>query len=430
MQAVSTDKQYDAVIVGAGPAGSTLAMRLAKAGRRVLIAEQASFPRYHIGESLTGQCAETLEELGLGDYMGGGRYPVKHGVTVHGQKERSKFWVPVQRRDDNGDPLVRTTWQVRRKEFDAKLLETAIARGAHFIHGTAKKILGSPEKPDGVKVIDQTGAAHNFRAHIVVDASGQGAFLGRQQVLGPISDAGYEKQIAIFAHVTGLLLDPEPNHGNTHILYGKSFHWSWVIPQDDSVTSLGIVIPNAVYKASGLGKRDFFLKYLSELNPELSRRVADIEIVSPVRAISNYSYRYPQSAGPGFLAIGDAQGFLDPIFSFGVTIALKEAHIAASEIETYLDSGGEYGFENYLLKVKQAREIVQLIIDTFWQYPLAFLRLAHYSHKQDIAELFYGRFYEESTLELEAVKLMRELVGKKTTAKPIKNSARGPSFKK
>ncbi|NNE58463.1 MAG: NAD(P)/FAD-dependent oxidoreductase [Hellea sp.] len=415
MRDTKSSDAYDVVIIGAGPAGTSLALALAPTDRKVLIVEQARFPRFHIGESLTGQCAETLESYGLGKYMAETAYPVKRGVTVHGQKESAKFWVPVQRRGTDGEPFQRTTWQVRRKEFDLKLLESAIERGAEFTQASADNILGSAFKPSGIKITDRDGRHRNIHSKIIADASGQSQFLGRQNVLGPMGDAGYDKQIAIFAHVAGAQLDEVPHQGNTHIFYGKTFHWSWLIPQDEVTDSLGVVIPVDVYKSSGLSKEAFFRKAIHDINPELTRRTQSIDIVSPVRSISNYSYRYPNPAGHGFICTGDSHGFLDPIFSFGVTIALKEGEIAAREVEAYLQADGEYDFDSYRLKIRQAREVVQLIIDTFWQYPLAFLRLAHFSHQADIAELFYGRFYEDTTLELEAVKLMRELLGREAS---------------
>lgn len=404
------DDNYDVIIIGAGPAGTSLAISMAQYGRKILIVEKATFPRFHIGESLTGQCAETLESYGLGDYMDGAGYPIKHGVTVHGQSDAAKFWVPVQRRGADGQAKQRTTWQIRREEFDLKMLETAIERGTEFLQASVDDIIGPPEQPVGIAVTTQDGQRAQINARMIIDASGQSQFLGRRKVLGPAGDAGYERQIAVFAHVKNAVVDAAPHHGNTHIFYGKTFHWSWLIPQDDTTDSLGLVVPMDVFKSSNLSKETFFRQMVQSINPELSRRSKDIEIVSPVRTISNYSYRYPNPAGPGFMSIGDASGFLDPIFSFGVTIALKEGQVAAPEIEAYLQNKDNHDFDEFRQKIREGREIVQLIIDTFWQYPLAFLRLAHYSHKLDIAELFYGRFYEDSTQHLEAVKLMRDLL--------------------
>lgn len=405
--------QYDVVIIGAGPAGTSLAISMAQYNRKILIIEKVKFPRFHIGESLTGQSAETLRGFGLGDYMEQGDYPVKHGVQVHGPTENSKFWVPVQKLGADGKAVKTHTWQVRRADFDLKLLETAIERGAEYIHASADDILGPVDRPSGVLVTLEDGMQKEVKARLLVDASGQSRFLGRQGVLGPVSDAGYEKQIAIFAHVKNVEVDPAPNHGNTHIFYGKTLHWSWLIPQDETKASLGVVMPIDAYKASNLSKDAFFIQAVKNLNDELSRRAKNVEIVSPVRAISNYSYRYQELAGPGFLAVGDSHGFLDPIFAFGVNNALEEGRIAAAEIERFLNRGGQYDFSIHTQKVRDARAIMQLVIDTFWQYPLAFLKLMHYSHQTEFAELFSGRFFDERTEGLEVVSLMRDLLSQK-----------------
>ena len=115
--------QYDVIIIGAGPAGTSLALSMAEYGRDVLIIEKTQFPRFHIGESLTGHSAEILESYGLGDYMRQADYPVKHGVKVHGKTDGSKFWVPVQKRNSDEDLEDRITWQVRRDEFDHWLVK-------------------------------------------------------------------------------------------------------------------------------------------------------------------------------------------------------------------------------------------------------------------------------------------------------------------
>ena len=409
----SLRNQYDVIIIGAGPAGTSLALSMADYGRDVLIIEKTQFPRFHIGESLTGHSAEILESYGLGDYMRQADYPVKHGVKVHGKTDGSKFWVPVQKRNSEGELEDRITWQVRRDEFDHKLLETAKDRGTHYIQASAKEVLGPVDHPTGLCLSMEDGTEKDIHARFIVDASGQNQFLGRKTVLGSATDAGYEKQIAIYAHVENMSVDPAPHHGNTHIFYGETFHWSWSIPQDNQTVSLGIVTPIDRFKASGLGKEDYFLETVKTMNPELSARAKDIKFVSPLRAISNYSYRYSDPIGPGYMAIGDAAGFLDPIFAFGVNIALEEGRLAGQEIEAYLKSDGEHDFAEFQFVVKRARRIMQLVIDTFWQHPLAFLKLAHYSHKDDITEIFSGRFYQDRAANLEAVRLMTELLNKK-----------------
>ena len=413
----SIDASYDVVIVGGGPAGTSLAINLAKHDRKVLLVEKTEFPRFRIGESLTASCAEMLTDMGLGTYMETAGFPLKYGVAVHGQTQNSKFWVPMMYRNSSGVINTRPTWQVRREDFDKKLLDTAIERGTDIIQATAVDVIKTNNIVSGIRLNDKDGNPRNINAKMVADASGQGCFLGRNDILGKIDDGGYEKQIAIFAHVKGAVRDPGKDDGNTHIFYGKTDHWSWLIPIDQDVTSLGVVVPNAVFKASGLEKKNYFLQGLEALNPYLKARVEDIEIVSPVRSHANYSFEYEKAAGPGFISIGDSFGFLDPIFSFGVTVALKDGVVAAQEIENYLNQNdGQYSFADYKVHLDQGREVIRLVIDTFWQYPLAFLRLAHFTHANEIAELFSGRFYGDTTQSLESINMMRELLNGKVHA--------------
>ena len=126
---MATDRNVEALILGAGPAGTMAAMRLLERGVRPLLIEREQFPRYHIGESMTGECGAILRELGLAEKMTRDGHPVKHGVCVFGARGNSDWWVPVMQRAESGELQDQTTWQVRRSSFDAMLLDEALQRG-------------------------------------------------------------------------------------------------------------------------------------------------------------------------------------------------------------------------------------------------------------------------------------------------------------
>ena len=410
---------YDVVIVGAGPAGSCLAIHLMRLGRRPLIVEKSEFPRSRIGESLTGECGRMLREMGLTDFMTRQAFPIKRGTTVFGPDGQSKYWVPVREQDATGSFVPKTTWQVRRPEFDKKLLDLAIERGAAFELAITRDIIIQDGGVAGVIILDASGKVRQIQCPVVADASGQSTFLSNIGVCGKRRRAGYHKEIAFYAQLVGARRDPAPDDGNTQVFYKKKHHWAWFIPLSDSVTSVGVVLPKDVYKASGLRREAFFNEQIGSLNPELKRRLSCVELVSPVQVISNYSYRIDEFTGPGYLCVGDSHRCSDPIFSFGVNMGMYEARLAADAIDAYLNGGvstQEDTFGNYREQSNNAQEIVQTIVDTFWMFPLAFLKLAHYSHKDDFAELFSGRVYSKEAQSLEAVSLMRNLLLKKGAA--------------
>lgn len=154
----------------------------------------------------------------------------------------------------------------------------------------------------------------------------------------------YDKQIAFFSHVTGALRDNgssgEEAKDNTLIFYKKKFHWAWFIAIDDQVVSLGLVVPTATFQESGQTTEEFFRSYLPEINPGLKRRSLDIKLIEKVHEIPNYSYQVRRFCGKGFICIGDAHRFIDPIFSFGLSATMREAEFAVPHVLGYLGGKG------------------------------------------------------------------------------------------
>ncbi|NNE57677.1 MAG: FAD-dependent oxidoreductase [Hellea sp.] len=403
---------YDVVIIGGGPAGSSLAIHLRRLGHSVLIVEKATFPRHHIGESMAGECARMLKSMGLGDYMESANYPQKKGVWVQGTKESSKFWVPVQNVDENGNVHPEKSFQVRRSEFDQKLLDTAIEHGAELIAAEVVNVVQDQGRIAGLKIRQGENQTTILRSKIVADASGQQCFLGRRGFLGEKSFTGYEKQVAFYTYAKKIERGAGQENGNTRLFYGGKDHWTWLIPFDDELTSLGVVVPLAEFKDSKLSKDEFFEQCTKSINPHFAQRLEQKELTTKVRMISNYSYEYEKLSGPGYLSVGDSHGFLDPIFSFGLLFALKEGQLGAKAINQSIESGDFALMTKYEGLIRNARDVSRLVINTFWQYPLAFLRLAHYSHANEIAALFSGKFFDPNVDDIDAVKLMRELMRK------------------
>ena len=172
---------------------------------------------------------------------------------------------------------------------------------------------------------------------MTLDCSGQASFLANQKVTGPKYLGAYDKQIAVFSQVANYQRDDdssrEHSSGNTHIFYKKKYHWAWAIPIDDDITSVGVVIPAKYVRDTGESKPDFLAREFEELNAGLAERIPSPDLVEEPHVIPNYSFQVRDFAGPGYICVGDAHRFVDPIFSFGLYIAIKEG-VLADDIST------------------------------------------------------------------------------------------------
>lgn len=408
------DTEYDVIIVGAGPAGTTLGYRLARRGLRVLIIEKQMFPRHRIGESLTGETGKMLREMGLAELMEAHGFPVKRGVTVFGPNPKTTFHVPIEARNEAGAFEPTPTWQVRRPEFDQILLDAALAAGAQHLIADARDVVRRGDRVSGVVIKTSDGAQRILTARFVADASGFSTFLSKCGVLGNRHVGAFDKQIAFYAHLDDVRRDEGAVSGNTLLYYTRHLHWSWHIPVSDNRTSVGIVVPSTTFKATGQSPEAFFDAQLKELHPELSDRTRNARRATQVWRRANYSYEIEDFVGPGFVAIGDAHRFLDPIFSFGVWVGFKEAELADAAIAAAFDDPNDEAaaFEEFRTVSNRGQGVIKAILDTFWTYPLAFLRLAHFSHKSEIADLLAGRVFDPAVEDVEAVRLMRDLLSK------------------
>jgi len=395
--------EHDVLIIGSGPAGCVLALELARKGVRVAILEKDEFPRFHIGESLTGECAEHLRALGIAPHMAG--WPVKNGVMVYGREAKNHFWVPVAARDRQGDIELKPTWQVRRSDFDLMLQSVAREAGATILRGEALSVLRDGERVTGVRL-----EGRDLTARVVVDASGLHTFFAREGVVGPKSRGRYANQTAVFSQVKNTVREPA-RFDDTFIFYGNKHHWGWFIPLDREVVSVGVVTPVDYLKESRTkhGSLDgHLLNELEVLNPELARRVPDRTFLEPVRTISNYSYRVEKFTGPNFLCVGDAHRFLDPIFSFGVTFAISEARFAARSIVRHLQDGS--GFDDFQAFSDRGQAVIADMIDFFWERPYWFALLVNGKDREEFLDYFAGRIYGET--ERDGLRTMRDFLTK------------------
>lgn len=413
--------KVDVAIVGGGPGGSAAAMYLKSAGIESVIVEKVPFPRYHIGESMTAEAGGIIRQLGLEQEMLEAGHPVKHGVKVLGRG--TEWFVPIRRRV--GDELVDdTTWQVRRSVFDTMMQNEAVARGVTVVHGNVlRPLLADDGAVSGIRVRSSEGE-FDLEAEVVLDCSGQSTFLAAHEVTGPKYLGAYDKQIAIFSQISGFQRDPGSEMqrslqpGNTLIYYKKKFHWAWCIPLDDDVVSVGMVSPAQYFVDSGETKEQFLRRELQERHPDLARRAEGAEFVEPVHVIPNYSFQVSRFAGKGFICVGDAHRFIDPIFSFGLYVTMKEAESAAGAVQAYLEGEGrdlENPFEAHVLRCEKGTDVLEDVIDGFWENPLAFSVFVHARYLEQMIDAFAGRIYEEHDQPSVAVKALRKLLRRERT---------------
>lgn len=372
------------LIIGGGPAGTASAMNLLRQGFQPLIIESDAFPRYHIGESLTTECVDALNRLGLEEQLIRLGAPQKQGVRIFSKDPENSFFVGA------GD-----AWQVERERFDCMMLETAVARGAAHLHGQVRELI----KKGGqwcMQIESSDGRMLERSARFVIDASGQQRFSVRQALFGPLKDGDYAHQIALFSQYENVAKRPEDAF-DTLILHRETHEWAWMIPLSETVYSIGLVTPVDAFKKDKLPMEAFLHTGLNTFTPPLVERVAPANRVGEVRAISSYSYRIDDYAAGGLFCVGDSHGFIDPIFSFGVEFSVLEAEYVSKAIkacsQSDLSNWDEHA-RQYMKVTSAAQKVIEDMLTYFWAHPWGFANMAHVRHKEEFLELFAGRIYE------------------------------------
>ncbi|MGF6412103.1 NAD(P)/FAD-dependent oxidoreductase [Paraburkholderia sp. MM5482-R1] len=349
----------DVAIIGAGPAGAVAAALLRKAGRSVLVLERQHFPRFSIGESLLPQSMAYLEEAGMLQAVVEAGFQYKNGAHFVYRDQSSSFDFR-----DKHSPGWGTTYQVERALFDDVLIRCAAAQGAEVRFGHTVSAVRTGAAPV-LDVVDESAGAYRVEARFVLDASGFGRVLPR--LLKLEAPTRMPTRAALFTHVRdGLALDDIDRNKICIATHPERRDvWFWMIPLAGGRCSVGCVaeanfleVPETQCEAT--------LRALIRQEPTLNRLIGQAPFLMPVRQIGGYAASVASLHGPGYALLGNAGEFLDPVFSSGVTIALRSAHMAARALNRQLDGATVNWSADYDVPLRKGIDTFRAFVERWY----------------------------------------------------------------
>ncbi|MGQ4268394.1 NAD(P)/FAD-dependent oxidoreductase [Nocardiopsis changdeensis] len=403
---------FDAIVIGGGPAGSTAAAYLAMGGMSVALIESAVFPRPHVGESLVPATTPVLKETGALEEVDAAGFPRKYGASWTTAETRdlppsefselSHAWtadVQFVERDQVGVDRD-YTYHVDRGRFDLILLKNAEAKGAKVFSGV-RVLRVDLDDPEQVTVTARLGRSEvGLTCRVVVDASGRQGVLGRQlkmKVFDPVFD-----QYAVHTWFEGLdreslTTSPErADHIFVHFLPIKDT-WVWQIPITETVTSIGVVTQKARFREAGAEREDFFWDFVGS-HPRLESALRKAERIRPFTAEADYSYAMERICGDRYVLIGDAARFVDPIFSSGVSVALNSARLACRDILAAHRAGNGFSasaFRGYEDTLRRAVSYWYEFISIYYRLNVLFtVFVQDPRYRTDVLKMLQGDVYD------------------------------------
>jgi flavin-dependent dehydrogenase len=384
----------DAVVVGAGPAGSTAAALLAERGHRVVVLEKQQFPRYHVGESLIPFCYFPLQRIGMIKKMRASAFTRKYAVQFvlqDGTVARPFYF------DRHLDHDAAMTWQVVRSQFDQMLLDNAREKGAEIVQpAEARDLIRDGDRFQGVVARDAAGDDLEVHAKVTIDATGRSG-LAMTRCGWQRWDRTFEKA-AIWTYYRAAMRDTGRDAGSTTVAYLPEKAWFWYIPLPDDVVSVGIV-----------GDRDYLFRADRDMAATFNREIAKNAWIEQhlatgrqfgkFYATKEFSYRSEHSAADGLVLVGDAFTFLDPVFSSGVYLALRSGECAADAADRALQRGDVSAaqFVDYAERMQREVEAMRKLVYAFYDTNFSFGKLikAYPSLRNDLTNCLIGNLNKE-----------------------------------
>lgn len=368
----------DVLVLGGGPAGSTAAALLARAGRRVILLEKDHFPRFHIGESLLPYNRSLFATLGVWPALQAAGFPRKTGAQFHlSNGTKSRRFVFRQGRFTRETETI----QVERARFDELLLRHAGRLGADVREGWTAGTVAVHADCVEVQVTDPAGRGHRLVAAHVVDASGRANLTGNQAGLRVIHPR--HRKLAVFGHFEGVFRDPGEAEGDT-VIVRDADRWFWLIPISEARTSVGLVLDKEAFAAEGGEAGEVFWTAVRR-SRVMSGRLQGAHLPGPLQVTSDFSYFNRRLAGPRLARVGDAAGFMDPIFSAGVYLAMWSGQLAAEAVAAALTTGsdGRGLLAAYEKRLGRAMRVYWRLVEHYYTTPFMELFLEP-GHRLDL----------------------------------------------
>jgi flavin-dependent dehydrogenase len=360
---------YDVAIIGGGPAGSTAATLLAKAGRRVIVFEREKFPRFHIGESLLPFSMGTFDRLGVREKLDVAFMPKYGGeITAACGTKGAKFYFKDGFRSQRD-----RAYQVTRSDFDKLLLDHSRENGAEVREETEVTKLEFGDDRVNIAIEAADGKKSTIDARYLLDCSGRQTILGTMFNLKQTYD--HLQKFSVFAHYDNV--DRYPGLDGTLIRMVRGLdRWFWTIPLTETRTSVGVVMDTAAFRKAKLAPEIALEKLIAE-QPLMVERMKNATRVTPVYSASDFSYRNTRLDGDRWLLAGDAAGFIDPVFSSGVFLAIMSAERAADTVEEVLrdESKQHRAFRKYSHDVNRIMDIYLTFVNAWYQRGKEFLEV-------------------------------------------------------
>lgn len=323
------EQPRDVVIIGGGPAGSSAATFLAKKGRSILVVERDHFPRFHIGESLLPYTMSAFERMGVSEKLVQAGFMPKYGAEIVsgcGQK-RVQFYFRNGYR-----PPCETAYQVVRADFDKLLLDHARECGAEVLEGTSVEEVDTEVPGGGCRLMLKdlaSGRMWPVESRYVLDCSGRHSVLGRTH--GQRKAYPELKKIAVYAHFEGCE-QPEGIDGTLTVMVRNAESWFWIIPLTQTRLSIGIVMDLEKFRARQMSPEAVLEEEIAR-QPRVNERLKKARRVTKVYTSGDYSYRHSRLTGENWMLVGDAAGFIDPVFSSGIFLAIMSGEMASDCID-------------------------------------------------------------------------------------------------